>query len=334
MMSALLRDEGARLSSRCVASRANIHDLAKLRGCRPVEQARVNMFEVDDYVACKMIWHVLSVKTLPSLSRVCRKFSRLTLCAESWARKDIVIAHLSIDERALRKCCAAWRLAKIAMTFAQKDTLAGAPLRTHLIQHPWQFDGSRNPWARIVAESSGQWLACLTMHRGPETARVVQRSEVRGLSQHVETPVCLGWTSAAYPSGLAIMSDRYAEGRNLPGDFIFCLPFIPVGHRPHARRLITMHGEAPNEHRAVFFDELAAVVASARLDRARRAIEFETEWDEGSCVFPGAPIPDHVQLKFFVATELDRARDLPRTRLPCLWLDWTVLDSQRASPSA
>ena len=333
-MSALPRDEGARHSSRCVASRSDLRVLAELRGSRVVEQARGNLFEVDDYVACKMLWHVLSVKTLPSLSRVCRQFSRLTLHAESWARKDIVIAHLSIDEPALRKCCAAWHLAQIAMTFAQKDVLAGAPLRTHLIQHPWQFDGSRNPWTRIVAESSGQWLACLTMHRGPETARVVQRSEVRGLSQHVETPVCLGWTSAAYPSGLAIMSDRYAEGRNLPGDFIFCLPLIPFGHRPHVGRLIRMHGEAPNAHQAVFFDELAAVVASARLDRARRAIEFETEWEEGTCVFPGAPIPDHVELKFFVATELDRARDLPRTRLPRLWLDWTVLDSQRASPSA
>ena len=288
-----------------------------------------SLSQADDYITCKLIWHVLNVRALPSLSRVCRRWSQLARQAECWADKEVYIADLSISPPELRSWCACWRRAKVAMTFSQKDSLAGAPLQAHLIQHPWCMGDSRSPWARIVAESSGEWLACVTQYRGPDVARIAQVHEINGLSQHFETPVCIGWTSAANPCGLAIMSDRYSARSTRPGDLILGLSLLPFGHHPRGgvlQDVRELSGEESNVSPPLHFDEVASVLATARLDRPRRAIDFETEWGEGDRVFACAPIADDMNLKFFIATPMDRARDLPRTRLPRPWLDWTVFD--------
>ena len=316
-------------------ARARRHRRAGHRDVDVVNKLPPIFSTVDDYIACKILWHVLNLKTLIFLSTVSRRWSQLARQAACWAGKGVYIADLALRGPKLQEWCDSWRLAVVAMTFAQKDSLAGAPVRAHLIPHPWTSGNTRSPWTRIVSQSGVEWLACVTQHRGPEGACVVQVHEVSGIIQHFETPVCLGWTSALNPSGLAIMSDRYSGRSTQPGDLILGLSLLPFGHHPHGRIQQSereLSGETSDVSVPLHFDEVATVLASARLDRARMAIRFKTECDEGECVFACAPISDDVELKFFIATPMDRSRDLPRPRLPRPKLDWTFFESQLASP--
>ena len=315
------------------------HRPSDRRGAGSVNSVSTSLSIADDYMLCKIIWHVLDLISLIPISRVCRRWSQLARQADCWAGKRVHIGDLSLYGLKLQEWCNIWRLADVLMIYPQKDSLQSVPLRTHLVRHPWSCDNQCRPWTRIVSESRGEWMACVTRHRGPEGACLIQVHNVNGITQHIETPVCLGWTTAANPSSLAIMSDRYSARNTRQGDLILELSLLPLGSSP-TQIAAELSGEAAILSPPINFDVSGSILASVRLDRARRTISFGSAWDEddnmfrdeGECEFPGAAITDDMNLNFFIATPMDRARDLPRTRLPLPRLDWTLFEAHRASP--